>query len=300
MNLVYYSIAADGSGRCERQWIESIRSLRRFNRSIPVHLVLYGPFHRCLLEEAKRQEVTVHLVENYGVCFRNSPAERHLALGYYRTFHKFHALRYLPVRDALHVLYADCDTFFFADVSSLLQRYSCAHWYAREEPYSRRSPYGYRPRYIDESALAQITDREGVEFIPPYNTGLCVLNHGLSELLAENSGLLLDYAWRFLMGVRGHAGCPTELAIILRDSLNGCDGRGALPYPSENVWIVEQFATWLALGNIPGLTHDVLRPQDAIQSGEFAEPGRISRCMAAHYFNRFESEFLRHARVAAG
>ena len=42
MNLVYYSMASDGSGRCERQWTQSIRSLRRYNPSIPVHLFVYG------------------------------------------------------------------------------------------------------------------------------------------------------------------------------------------------------------------------------------------------------------------
>jgi hypothetical protein len=297
MNLVYYSIASDGSGRCERQWIQSIRSLRRYNPSIPVHLVVYGSCRQGLFGEAQRHHVTVHMLQNYGVCFRQVPAARHAALHYYRTFHKFHSLRYLPKESGSQVLYADCDTFFFADVARLLERYSSAQWYAREEPWSARSPYGYQSQYIDEDGLASIAHAEDLRSIPPYNTGVCVLNHGLKELLVARSDLLLDYAWRFLVGLRHHRDCPAELARIIRASMTSVDEHRALAYPSGNAWIVEQFATWMVLGSIRSLTHNVFEPADVAQNGEFVKAGRMSRCVLVHYFSNGEQVFFSTLRT---
>jgi hypothetical protein len=292
MNLVYYSMASDGSGRCERQWTQSIRSLRRYNPSIPVHLFVYGSCPQNLFKEARRRDVTVHMLQNYDVCFRQAPAARHAALHYYRTFHKFHSLHYLPNESGSQVLYADCDTFFFADVARLLERYSDAQWYAREEPWSARSPYGYRSKYIDEDRLASLAHAEGLRSIPPYNTGVCLMNHGLKELLVARSDLLLDYAWRFLVGMRHHRDCPAELARILRASMTAVDEYRALAYPSRNAWIVEQFATWMMLVCIRSLTHNVFEPDDVAQNGEFGEGGRKTRCVLAHYFSNGEQAFF--------
>ncbi len=41
MRLIYYSLAYSGGSVCEHQWIQSIRSLRRYNPTIPVFLFLY-------------------------------------------------------------------------------------------------------------------------------------------------------------------------------------------------------------------------------------------------------------------
>ena len=54
MRVIYYSLAALGNRACERQWIQSIRSLRRHNAEIPVYLILYGvPLAETRLEASR-------------------------------------------------------------------------------------------------------------------------------------------------------------------------------------------------------------------------------------------------------
>jgi len=298
MQLIYYSIASDGAGRCERQWRRSVSSLRRHNRAVPVHLVLYGAAPDGLIQHARKHNVTVHLLGDHEVCFRTHPAARHPALTYYRTLHKFYSLRYLPLTAETRVLYADCDTVFFKDVSLLFLRYSRAQWYAREEPYTRRSTHAYDPRYLDEQQLAKIAKLEGLAFIPPYNTGICILNHGVGAALAQRSHNIIDYAWRFLLGVRTHPDCPPELAQMIRRGLNNHNDDAALPYPCANAWIVEQLATWLVLGSIPGFTHGLLQPREVMQNGEYADARLRARAIALHYFNSCEKDFLQYERSA--
>lgn len=297
--LVYYSIANDDSGRCERQWIRSIRSLRRYNRSMPVHLTVYGRPARTLMREAKAHGVTVHLIADYRACFRGVPAPRHEALAYYPTLHKFVSLRYIPRTASSRILYADCDTCFFGDVAALFERYASRHWYAREEPRSRRSHYGYDPSYVDEDKLARIARAESLRFVSPHNTGVCIMNHGLADALAARSHELLRYAWRLLVGLHRKPVCPPELAALLRKAVVAGDRRDAIDYPSSNAWIVEQIATWMTLGSIPNLRHGVLQRKDVLQNGEFEDARSPLRCVMVHYYSTFERPFFeRFERVA--
>ena len=293
--LVYYSIANDRSGRCERQWRQSIRSLRQYNRSVPVHLLIYGRPARSLVSEAKDQDVTVHLISDYQASLREAQGDRRKALAYYPTLHKFISLRYLPRLAAAQILYADCDTFFFGDVAGLLNRHARRHWYAREEPQSRRSHYGYDASYVDEELLAKIARSEGLRFIPPYNTGVCIMNHGLADLLIARSGALLEFAWRFLVGLRDRTICPPELRARVRRAMVSGDRHTGLDYPSSNGWIVEEVATWMTLGTIPGLTHGVLQRKDVLQNGEFKDVRGLRRSVMVHYYRDFEKPFF--ARV---
>ncbi|MBV9197289.1 MAG: hypothetical protein JO168_24400 [Solirubrobacterales bacterium] len=85
------------------------------------------------------------------------------------SLHKLISRRRLSSSRAGRFLYVDCDTYFLGDVAGLLERVGC-QWFAREEPGSSRSHYGYDPGYVDESALAEIACAEGLVAIPAYNT----------------------------------------------------------------------------------------------------------------------------------
>ena len=95
-------------------------------------------------------------------------------------------------------------------MAKLFRRYARFHWCAREEPQSRRSHYGYRRSYVDEERLAAIARAEGLRFIPPYNTGVCLMSRAAADALCEQSATLMDYAWRLLVGLSATPMCPPE------------------------------------------------------------------------------------------
>jgi hypothetical protein len=65
VRLVYYSLANFPDDSRERQWIQSIRSLRRYNPSIPVWLLLFNGASPELLREAEQRDVRVQLLGDY-------------------------------------------------------------------------------------------------------------------------------------------------------------------------------------------------------------------------------------------
>src|SRR5271165_7377119 len=142
MRLVLYSLAAIGSDHCERQWIASIRSLRRYNQTVRVRLSVYGTPSRDTLAEAYRQNVEVVDYGDYAATLAASASRHAGALAENPTLHKIASMRDLPDGEG-QVLYLDCDTFCFSDIEILFDRYAYAHFHAREEEVSRRSPRGY-------------------------------------------------------------------------------------------------------------------------------------------------------------
>ena len=80
MKLVYYSLALQDRSPLENQWLQSIRGLRRYNREIAVHLVVYGGVPSRIRSEADRSEVVIHELADYaeylsGVSKRDRPRE---------------------------------------------------------------------------------------------------------------------------------------------------------------------------------------------------------------------------------
>jgi hypothetical protein len=293
MRLVYYSLANSPETACERQWIKSIQTLRRYNPSIPVCLFLFNGATAELLRQAERWQVHVQFLGDY----REFLQQRHVhgpVLALYPTFHKFLSLAYNPFRDATSVLYLDCDTFFFADVEVLFEQYQDCDWYAREEPMSWRSRYGYNPEHIDEGLLQAIAQREHLRYITPFNSGVCLLNHGLWGRLERITAHFLDFVWRLLCGreINGPAGLVHDgeiQAAVLR-AAGDFDYTRALPYPSMNTWIVEQIALWLALGCLPQMSQGIFSREHVLQGGEFEGTGHFS--VLAHYFSTHEREFF--------
>ena len=71
MKFVYYSLVLTSeSATYQKQWLRSIRSLRQFNRTIPVHLFVFNEPAKALLDLADLYEVTVHHPGSYSDCMR--------------------------------------------------------------------------------------------------------------------------------------------------------------------------------------------------------------------------------------
>lgn len=303
MKLVYYSLAALGNHACERQWVQSIRSLRRHNQSIPVCLVIWGTPNPQTVREAERQGVRVIDAGPYRRLFAHLPPAWAEVLALNPTLHKIPALRHCTGYRPGQVLYLDCDTYFFGDVEILFDLYSGRHFLAREEPGSRRSHYGYDPAYIDEDVLTQVARSEGLAPIPPYNTGVIVMNGGLWDHLCALADYFLLCVWRLMVGLRWAAPLGAAVDDTVRPLLDrGAteqDRRHRLVFPSSNAWIVEEIALWLTLGRVAGLTHDVFQRTHVAQNGEALEigtrPGRLP--VVAHYFGGWEQRFFAHLRT---
>lgn len=92
--------------------MQSIRSLRRYNATVPVYLILYNGASAELMEEADRRGVAVHYVGDY-CAFLSGLHVRGSILALFPTFHKFLSLTHGPMHDVSQILYLDCDTFFF-------------------------------------------------------------------------------------------------------------------------------------------------------------------------------------------
>jgi len=300
MRLVYYSLANVPDSRLAEQWTQSVRSLRLYNRTIPVWLFLFNGANPALLREAERQNVLVHDFGSYPEFLRGLHA-RSSVLALYPTFHKFLQLGHVP-DDVEQVLYLDCDTFFFDDVDRLFERYSAHHWYAREEPSSRRSHLDYDPSHVNEDQLQQIARSERLRQLPPFNSGVCLLNHHIWRQWERLRVPYLDLAWRLLCGreLKEH-NAPLEhdrdIQQAVLASVTDCDRENALPYPSRNTWIVEQISLWLALGHLQDFSLGAFMRSDVPQGPEFCElPGSSQGCILSHYYSNGEEYFFEAVR----
>ena len=295
MTTVYYSLTADADGTRERQWARSVQSLRRYNPAIPVVLCLYGGARAATLATADEAGVRVVPMGEYPEALGDIPPHWRAALVSNPTLHKLLSLRCLAGAGPL--LYLDCDTYSFGDVAGLFTRYGGRDFCAREEPLTLRSAEGADWTYIDEAALARLAAAEGLVAVPPYNTGVMLLSAALASTMTGLLDEFVWYAWRLLLGAclwnPDLVGDPGLASFVLERSGTG-ERRLAMPYPAASIWIVEQIATWLTLGRVPGLAHDMLRRDDVAQDGECSAAPGTGRdgLILAHYFTSGEERFF--------
>jgi hypothetical protein len=300
VRTIFYSLAYSAGTPYVRQWLRSIRSLRSYNRHIDVHLFLYNSAPSAVHFEADRQNVHVHFLGDYRDSLSRLSSHGQV-LARYPTLHKFLSWSLASAYDVSQLLCLDCDTFFFADVDLLFETYSNFAWYAREEPGTSLCPFGRQPEHLDEDGLGATVRREAIESVIPFNSGVCLLNHGIWRGFAELKTLYLETAWRLLVG--RHLAVRTVAALSPRErrirkaviaDVDAFERSRAIPYPSTNDWIIEQISLWLTLGRLPSMSQGILAREHIMQGGEF----RLARAprpswIVAHYFSSCETAFLR-------
>ena len=297
MRRILYSIVSDKDFICQKQWIRSIQSLRRYNRNIAVHLFHYDTPTADILREADRQHVWVHALGDYGTLLATLSNHASI-LKMYPCLNKIISLSKATAYATSQLLYLDCDTFFFDDVDILFNRYTDSHLYAREEPNSRRSKFATNDLYVDERALKALFHSEGLYEIWPFNSGVVLLNHGIWHAFDQLNSVYLETAWRLLVGRQLAIYDPKDLSAMemqVRErvlaTITDLDRSLSIPYPSNNHWNLDQIALWLTLGRLP-ITQGMLERQFVVQGGNLTDILALNASsVVAHYFTRNEERF---------
>jgi hypothetical protein len=299
--LIYYSVAlSHEQPRPDLLWqLEaSIRSLRQFNRAAPIVVFAYDDVPPDLARTLTPYDVRVVHQGSYKARLARDLPHGWQVLAGYPLLHKFLNFDAIAALAPEQVLFLDCDTLFFNDVDALFTRYASAHCCAREEPTTRRSHYGYEPRYLDEDAMASIARACGIAVPPPFNLGVVLMNHGLAARLAALQPAIVRYAWRFLVWMAlnplphdasayGEGAWIAQLRAQLDRYAHNGEREAALPYPSANRWILDQFALWFALGHLQGLTYADFSPREVLQNGEVLHHAAPSReWVVCHYYSQ--------------
>lgn len=293
--LVEYSVSFDASGDPAALLSKlrlSLWSLRQHNAQVPIVVFAHDPAP----DELRRtcREHGAELVEQGGYAARLAGLcpEGWPVLVRNPTLHKF--LNFGRLAGVERVLCCDCDTLFRDDVERLFDGYRDADVYAREEVHSARSAYGPNREFLDEPALRRLAASLAVGFVPPFNTGVVLLNHHRAADLGRLDEWFVQCVWHLVVWMSLHpehtagTGYGTLDGVAQAHALASRSQRShALPYPSANQWIVEEVATWLALGAVPGLSVDRFAPSDVPQNGELADPRLAAAAdwLVCHYFS---------------
>ena len=296
MRIVTYSLSSTGPAQTtdyHEQLFSSVKSLRAYNSVVSIHVFFYGEHPHDFIAALDREGVTLHRMGSYEAAIRRFRPRAFRTLVRYPVLHKWMNFHKLAPFGPSQILQVDCDTYFFDDVEILFDRYADCHYYGREEPSSKASHFGYDPDYLDEDKLFALARREGAVPMNPCNIGVSMLNHGLWSEVAKRTAMILDYAFRFIgsMGrnpeTRGLL-WPELAEVVMIDLLEQPDVSD-LPFPSSNVWIIEQVALWLTLGHITGLTHGHLA-RAHVRQGDEADESETK--VVHHYFGMDKTAFL--------
>ena len=306
--LVSYSLAGYEPRRDEHayQFELSVSSLRASNPRIPVVLFSHGPLAPDIAVLCHRFGVMVAEQGTYRDRLAALSPRGLDAMALYPVLHKNLNFAELAAAGVGQVLCCDLDTIFFTDVEVLFDRYAGPDVVAREEVYSGRSIHGVDHAFIDEPLLTRLADHLGRAVVPPFNLGVVLYNNGVVGRLAGIMATFLDDVWRLMSGlavsgfpnsdVAGGASFPWMAAV--RRYATDADRQRALPFPSNNGWIVEEVAWWLALGSVPALTRADFAPRDVAQNGEvLGTPLDRSTWAMCHYYSHNLTrvvEWLRH------
>lgn len=311
MQLIYYSVALTPDGKYGRQWIQSIRSLRARNPTIPVCLFVFNGISAEVAREADRQRVDVVLLGDYREWMARRSHPHGALLAFYPTLHNLLVVAEKSMEGVSQALYVDCDTFFFKDPRLLFDLCTEGDWYAREMPGSRLSPHG-RTGNLDEDLVAQLANHEGLRVGAPFNTGVCLLNKKAWTTLARLEHFFLDYVWRLMVGMHRQEAVvagkerrtPTLRAATSNDvqrmrtlvlsAASTADLDRALPYPSDNWWVLNEIAWMFAVGRSNGLAQRQFTTAHVAQGDEFSRAIHDGTApVMAHYFSHFETDFFR-------
>jgi hypothetical protein len=301
MDGLFYSLAFGGSEVAPVQLAHSLRSIRFFSPDLPVFVYLFGEAPAGFVDVLRKLNAEVrHLGEHRAYIARTQP-ERAEFFALDPKIHRWLVLDEPELKRCSRILYIDSDTFFFAPPSRLFERYRGADLYAREEPFSRRSILGYNPSYLDENAIAQLRQGDKLRPVPPFNTGVCLFTREMADSITSIVPAYFDYLFRFFAWFRLHPDprtpALTNAEQLVHDRFLRDAAAQALPYPSQNRWIVDQVALWLALGRFPEPEFADFAPSDVWQGGEFQQMSPSTPPpILCHYFGSNMQRFFGRLR----
>lgn len=300
MNAVYYSLLLQHNGSDQKrifQFVESLRSLRRFNTSLPVYLHLISELPESALERELAETYHLQIVRflNYPSLFAPWLPGLGEVLSLYPVLHKYLTLPVLLQRPFRRLLYLDNDTFFHQDPELLFARYPNAVLAAREEPFSRNSLLGYSADGLDQDQYSELA--QPASALAPFNTGVVLWERLALEGLAAAMG---DFLSTLVSLLKSLVTSPSQSfegqffrALGLRLS-ELVPTTPVLTFPGRRYWIVEQVALWLTLSRL-GLPLQLMTPSDVLQGGEEIHfQGRFQRPVVSHYFSNNTAVFFSH------
>jgi hypothetical protein len=308
-NLVYYTIQVSEITTSNElivdQHIQSVESLRKNNRSIPIRLAVWGgklrTNHRRHLENL---DVHISYLGDYKRRLqRYAPASWATIIGQHQGAARWLALSELLTPRFDRVLYLDNDTFVLRDIEEVFARFPRGDVCAREEPSTGRSLIPYDSSYIDESAIRALQRSEKISAIIPFNTGVVLLNSRVAQWLSRNLDLFLRYFVRFTISLAARRPNRSDESFVVaarRLSLSAKNiDANALVYPSRNQWIVDQFALWFTLATSPFKVR-LLPASSVLQANEFVQIGRKFQtpCLV-HYYSGNTRKFRRWLRLSS-
>jgi hypothetical protein len=292
-----YSLSIPDGSRPDllTQIITSVDSLRAYNKEVSIVLFAYGNLPMNLVHALQMRGVRIWVLPSYSTRLSQLCPLGWQFLSQYPLLHKFLNFAEISSLNPDQVLLLDCDTYFQGDVGKIFEQYNVSDVVAREEVGSRRSSHGYQPGMIDEDNLSQIGNMAGIKPAPPFNLGVVLLNNGIWKKLAGLSTLHISYAWRFMVWMAANPGKPDSEfgeGVGIEDlrqhwfSLSPVDQFLALPYPSQNRWILDEVTLWMTLGHLPNTTFQDFNHTDVIQNGEFTEMKMDPNWVVCHYFSQ--------------
>lgn len=291
--FIHYSLSLPPGRDCQQllaQLSLSLCTLRRTNPRVAVVLFLYGAMPPELARICHGHSVMVHPQGSYEQRLAELSPQGWPVLARYPVLHKFLNFAAFSGTGARQLLYCDCDTIFFKDVSALFERYADADLVAREEVHTTRSRYGENREFLDEPLLRRVAEAANVAAIPPFNSGVVLLNNNIWSDFARLERVYLDFAWRLLISLSLRPAAAQRYGPLegIESVLRRASARelaDVLPFPSANPWILEEIALWLTLGAVPGLRTRDFHPGDVAQNGEFAASGHHRPDWAlCHYY----------------
>lgn len=298
--LVCYSVSVangDIHDSLVRQLERSLASLRRHNQEVAVVVFLYGTPSAKIVQICSQHRVWLQLQGDYADRLAQLCPRGWSVLARYPTLHKFLNHGWLARNPAQQVLYCDCDTVFRGDVAKLFENYAEFDLVAREEVHSSRNHHGPDPSFLDEPALVRLSGSLGVAAVPPFNTGVVLMNHRIWERISLLEGWFVECAWQLLLWLSLHPQHSADTGFGLLDGVQEAHRLASveqlertLPFPSANQWILEEVATWLALGALPALHLGDFAASDVAQNGEFTatEPEKAGWTLC-HYYSGNEN-----------
>jgi hypothetical protein len=249
---VYFAITDDSL----YAWMahRAIRSLRTFNKSLPIRLVIFGRDPRTAQQE--------HWAELDVQILTSEPDDRDP----YEV--KWHALRHMT--DCDEVLWLDADSVCDADIQRIFDRYGTGDFWAREWPPSCSTPAISPPddiwkkvrEGIDRDLWDRLRSERELTLLPVFTTGVMLFRRGIHRSIVERLPVFSGFMDGF--------------------------ADGTLPYPCINKHVHEQFAASMLLGGLPGLEWGRMADADVpdypeVCAGQMQGPWLVLQVVTALY-----------------